>query len=92
MSMMLLGEPVVRLRRELHEQELMLRGVITRLVQARNELVPPEHGVDWRGPAQLVYSVGLGRLRVELQNAESRLDDALRETRLAIASLDNRGG
>ena len=92
MNAMVVGGLASGLHRELEEQEVVIRGVLARLAQARTEHIPPDRGAVLSGPAQLAFSLGLAHLRSVLITAELCLNDALRETRRALTLLDSRGG
>lgn len=80
-----------QLSRRLEDQELVLQSVLNRFDAARRELELQSVGVGWRGPAQLLYTVGLCRLRSELASAAMHLEAALTQTRWAIASREKHG-
>lgn len=82
---------VTELRQSLEEQARELDAVLSRFTRARL-LVPPRSDDGWRGLAQLFYDWALARLVSDLDIAQEQLTAAVRQTRRALESLDNRVG
>lgn len=73
----------------LRQQESGLASVASRL-SAEGGRIPRAAEDGWHGAARAAYDIALGRLRATLGEAVTAVDAALRDTRVAIASLDRR--
>ncbi|MFM9919388.1 hypothetical protein [Lacisediminihabitans sp. H27-G8] len=73
----------------LHRQLVALDRVAGRIAHARAVLPSAAGEGVWSGDARRMYVRGLQHLSDLVQSAESHLDDAIRNTRRAIAALDD---
>lgn len=78
---------VTEIRVRLRRQEWMLQATLDTLEAERHSF--PTHSVKhWKGLAQVLYDQGLDGLRQQLLAAITHVDDALRETRRALQTID----
>lgn len=70
----------------LQQQLLALDRVSRRLMHARALLPPAGGGGVWSGEARRMYVRALQHLSVQVQAASTQVENAIRETRNAIAS------
>ena len=73
--------------RALRQQLLVLGGVAGRLTQAWAVLPLAGGGGVWSGDARRMYVRALQQLSTQVHSACAHVDDAIRDTRHALASL-----
>jgi hypothetical protein len=73
--------------RALRQQLLALDGVAGQLTHARAVLPPAGGGGIWSGDARRMYVKALHQLSTQVHSACAHVDDAIRDTRHALASL-----
>ncbi|QNE48243.1 hypothetical protein F1C58_15945 [Glaciihabitans sp. INWT7] len=73
----------------LHRQLVALDAVAGRIAHARSALPSAAGDGVWSGDARRMYVRGLQHLAVQVQSAEAHVDEAIRNTRRAIAALDD---
>jgi hypothetical protein len=71
----------------LRQQLLALDRVAGRLTRARSVLPPSGGGGVWSGDARRTYVFALQQLTAQVQAACTLVDEAIRDTRYALASL-----
>ncbi|MHC5798085.1 hypothetical protein ACVXZ4_18200 [Lacisediminihabitans sp. FW035] len=78
--------------RALRQQVSALDGVADRLAHARVLLPPAGGGGVWSGDARRMYVLALQQLSTQVLSAGAHIDDAIRDTRAALATLASPGG
>lgn len=69
-----------------------LQTLAGELAEARAALPDPGGEREWRGEAHRLYRHALEQLFTLVQSASIRVDDAIQDTRHALAGLGNDGG
>ena len=81
------GEGCAGADRALRHQLLALERVADRLIHARAVLPPAAGGGVWTGDARRMYVLALRQLSAQVHSAGAHVEDAIRDTQHALASL-----